>query len=609
MTTDSDRREFIQKSTQLPPAQVRELAESNFIIASNILTYNWIQGNPRADWDGKPFQWHPVASGDKHHYGHWYDQIRANDLNMFLSGRKHTKTTFADCLMIWKSEFVAGHASLYWANTEGQVRDRMVEVEEIIKANPWLDSVHNDTARLSKRFENGSRILTTWVTGAFEGGHVDLSLGDDPMKELNDISDEDIESWYGNVIVPVVNPEGLHAIIGTRKRPKDLYYLLRMLHESDDALAGRDLPKYELMEYPAVREPWIDEYGDRQDTDLAPQHLYTEVEAPALANALDVGGDTLSLLWPAARDADFLARNLGGQGRPKFLREYCMVYKQAEDAIVHRAWIARTSEDRTPPRSLTESWKPADYPEPVTRPAYDRVVVGHDPAGSGRDKFAWVTLGELVHPHESLPEQMRAFARDDDGQPVDVRVRHVLDVWQAVEVPPSRWRDKLTSLFDRYRPDAIALESNLNGTWVADDDEIPSRVRKAIEPVATTRRKHSWTEGVPSIGSDVEAGKYRFYSGGGDDNMTTELVTALTGLRYEDGEVVGHTPDLVMALYMGHKYLSDDSGRASSSRASLGSSGSSDADRERERDERERRRKLRGSRIGDAILGGGGRGL
>lgn len=598
-TQDGDpdsRRELVDAVRKRPPHQIRKLAEAKFLLAVDVLTKNWIDGNPRTDWDGKPFEWHPAPR----HFSDWYENIHSNPANMFLAARKHTKTTFVDCLMIWKSEYTAGHRSLYWANTRDQVKDRMEEFDEIVSANPWLQNVTTDTAALSKSFGNGAKVDTTWVTGGYEGGHVDLQCGDDPMKELGDIPDQEVEHWYGNVIVPTLNPGNtLQCIVGTRKRPNDMYEILRRRHESE----GFDdkIPGYNLVEYPAIREAWLQEYDRPQD--LAPVELYREVDAPVLADALDLPGDSLHILWPEARDPDFLTRNLGMQGRSYFLREFCMVYTQVEDAVVHREWIEDTTSERAPPtRFDSETWTPMDYPEPIGRGAFDEVIVGHDPAGKGRDRFAFVTVGTLTHPPESLPEGVRALAVDDDGNPRPVRIRHILDAWQAQDVPPSRWRDKLTSLHDRYRPDEIAIESNLNATWVSDDDEIPQRVQDAIEPVATGRGKHSWADGVPAIGSDIESGRYRFYSGGGEQNMTGALVTALTSVRRNNGELVGHTPDLVMALYMAHKRLTDDSGRAASSRARLGRTSRSESEREREETEREKRRALKDSPIGRSIL-------
>jgi len=63
-TPDGDvtHREFTAKVCQLPADKIRALCETNYILAANVLTRNWIEGNPRSEWDGKPFAWHPVAA-------------------------------------------------------------------------------------------------------------------------------------------------------------------------------------------------------------------------------------------------------------------------------------------------------------------------------------------------------------------------------------------------------------------------------------------------------------------------------------------------------------------------------------------------------------------
>jgi YD repeat-containing protein len=281
------------------------------------------------------------------------------------------------------------------------------------------------------------------------------------------------------------------------------------------------------------------------------------------------------------------------------LREFNMVYTQVEDAVVHRDWIRRTTDGRAPPTSLDTPWRPMHYPDAIPRDAFDEVIVGHDPAGKGRDRFAFVTVGQVTHMPEDLPESLRHIALTEDGDHEPVHIRHILDVWQAADVPPSRWRSKLEALYDRYHPDEIAIESNLNATWTADDDAMPRRVKQAIAPVPTTRSKHSWKDGVPSIGSDIETGRYRFYDDGADDCRTEELVTALTSIQMAEGELQGHTPDLVMALYMTHKRLS--SGHISSSSTDMRYGRDEDGKR-RERNDRDKRRELKDSEVGQAIL-------
>jgi len=518
--------EAIEQLASAPPDVKRAVCRDNYLAFANLVSHNWL--------DGAQTDWYPLPA--QSHFDHWNRQVESSPLNILLAARKHTKTTFVLTKIMHKSEYREGHRSLYWANTENQVEERMEELEEMIDANPWLRHLHTDGALKSKSFESGAKLTTTWVTGAVEGGHVDLSIGDDPLKEFGDIPDERIEEWYGKVIYPMLNPDGLHVIVGTRKRPNDLYELLRTrdLEDLFDAPPASELPSYDLTEYPAIREPWLRKYGDRVDGNLAPAELYSRVEAPVLADALDVEGETLHVLWPEARDLPFLKRNLGAQGRPYFLREYCMVFVQVEDAIIERTAVDACTLDRTAPYRLEE-----------TANKWQQVVVGVDPAVADRgDLMALVTVG---------------VKQDEDG----VVRRHVPDVYVERGIAPSKFKRKLQGLHDRYRPNDIKIEANGFQQWI-ESAAVEFDQRLPVSSSNTDARKHSWMDGIPKIASDVERGLYRFYQPRNEQDAIEDLKDALVSLRMdEDDRLEGHTPDTVMALYQAEKALAEAGGARS----------------------------------------------
>lgn len=498
---------------QLPAADKRELLrpredgrdEARFWIFCCIVSLNYLDVGP-TQWEWSP-----------EHAREWERQVRNNPLNMILSARKHTKTTFVCCRMMYKSQYIEGFVSLYWANTEGQVEERMGEYEEMCEANPWCDQLVEDGDAIGalkrKAYPNKAKVYTTWVEGASEGAHVNQSLGDDPLKETGGIPDEKIEAWYSKTIVPMLNRGGQHVIVGTRKRPNDIYEILRTKNQEDDAFD--DLPSYNLVEYPAIREPWITKYGDRMG-DLAPESLYTEVDAPALADALDVAGDTLSILWPEGRPVEWLAGKLGAQGKPYFLREFCMVFSQVDDAIIPRDMVEACSTDESAPYLITP-----DSP-------YVRVVIGVDPASTqGTDSSSFVVLGVR-----------------EDGH------RDIIHVFNAEAIDPVRFKSTLQTLDMRYSPDTIVIESNGMQQYIIDDAVEFDRTLP-IQGANTSSKKHSWETGIPRMRHRVEQGGYTFFAGGEDH--TDQLVNALTTLTMEEGKLVGHTPDPVSALYQAEK--------------------------------------------------------
>jgi len=410
-----------------------------------------------------------------------------------------------------------------------------------------------------KNFPNGSVLYGTAVGAGSEGDHVNMVLGDDPLKEMGDISDEDILSYYKNVIVPMADASDQSAIVGTRKRPKDIYHLIQEMTADMDAY---DLAGYELIEYPAIKEPWEDKYGDGPNVraDLE----YATKTAPKLADMLDVPGDEVSILWPEGRGVDFLEGKAGRMGPNSFKREFCMVFTHVEGAIIKRQLIdgPPMSLDSAPPENREELEAMDVTPE--------RITIGIDPAVvEGSDNNAWVVL-----------------CRDTDGY------RYPLHVEYDDGLSPSYIRETTVDLFERWDPAKIVWESNGWQEWLAEEQvQFPDYL--PMEMAGTGKRKHSWQSGVPAIADAVESGQFRFYR---DSDGTEALIDALCQLRLDDNDhLAGHTPDVVMALYMAEKGMA--MGRVESSRRSMRG-----GTRKESESERETRRTLRGNPVGEQIL-------
>jgi len=549
------------------PGLAREFLHGKFRLFCNVVTYRWLEP--------KPEPWAPVAD----HAMDWHRHLHEGDYSpMILAGRKHTKTTWVLCELLYHLQYIDHFRALYWCNNvENQLTSRMNELEELIDANLWLDNLHkgkpdnqnNVPAGVKeKNFPNGSTLYGTAVGAGAEGDHVNMVVGDDPLKELGDIPDKQIVDFYQKVIVPMADTSDLSTIVGTRKRPKDIYHLLLQVVDDMDEF---DLEGYRLLEYPAVKEAWDRKYGDRPDhlaaRDPESVHEYTEKVAPDLAAALGLDGDTVSVLWDHARGPDFLLGKLARQGKPSFMREFCMVFTHVEDAIIKRSLIEDYPVGRNgpPPSSRVEA--EAEYGIDL-----EKVAIGIDPAVvEGSDYAAWVVLGV-----------------DAD------ETRHVLHVSYADGLSPKRIRKTTVDLDNQYSPEIIVWESNGWQEWLAEEQvEFPSHL--PMEMAGTTKRKHSWTEGVPRLAGRIEDAEYRFYL---DDDTTEDLVDALCSLRMDDNDhLAGHTPDLVMAQYMAEKGLTQRG--LSSSRTTTGAS---ERERERKEQAREKRDELEGNPVGDAIV-------
>lgn len=502
----------------------------------DVVTYRWLEP--------KPEEWHPVPD----HALDWHDKLHRGDYSpMILAGRKHTKTTWALCEILDGCQYTPYFSVLYWCNNaENQLPARMGELEELIEENLWLDNLHrgkpdqmNNVPQGVKQKDfpgNGSTVYGTSVGGGIEGSHVNLIVGDDPLKEQGDISDEDIMDFYLKVIVQMADSADLNVIVGTRKRPKDIYHLIRKRTEE---LTDQGIRGYRLIEYPAVREVWLDKYGDRPGT-LADADLYTTVEVSRLADGLGLEIDTLDVLWPEARGAEFLLGKLARSGRAAFVREYSMVFTHVKDAIIKRDLVDRdpvsihpdaVEWDAPPTRTDAEAFL-AEY---VNEPGFefDRVAVGLDPAVvEGGDNCAWSVGGQWRN--------------------------HLFHLYTTYinGIQPERMRETTIDLYDRYEADVIVAEKNGLDWYMDRHVKFPSHL--PIRKHNTGAAKHSWTRGVPAIASGIEDGLWRFFRG---HEGTEDLIDGLCSIRMDDNDqLAGHTPDVVMALYMVTKGLGSGEG-------------------------------------------------
>jgi len=368
--------------------------------------------------------------------------------------------------------------------------------------------------------------------------------------------------FYLNVIVPMASGADRSVIVGTRKRPKDIYHLIR---ERTADLQEFDIEGYRLVEYPAIREPWERKYDDR------PEHLtdstYHERDAPKIARALGLPGDTVHVLWPEGRGTEFLYGKLARQGKASFVREFCMVFTHVEGAIIPRDLIEQTNASIDAPapdtRQEAEAFL-ADYHN-LDSFTFDRVSIGLDVAVvEGGDNTAWAVIGE----------------RGD--------TRYVLHVSYDDGIHPERMRRTTTDLYQRYDADIVVPEKN-GFEWYL-DRHVQFDASLPIQMHNTGSAKHSWTRGVPAIAEGIETGQYRFFT---DDDGIQELIDGLCSLRMDDNDhLAGHTSDEVMALYMAIKGF--EKGNLTSARRSM-KYDSTPESKEQERKDREKRNSLRGT--------------
>jgi len=463
----------------------------------NELTYGYMQGERD--------EWMPLAPVHEH----WIEKF-ASDQNVgILAHRDSLKTTFTLGYLMACLEYIDGFRAHWITNTQEQAFKKAdTEFWKLVERNPWLTNLNGpmrERSKSTKEWDHGAALYAGWLFGGIEGDRSHLLALDDVIKERGDGDTQEILTWIEGVTVPMVKDSGTTAIIGTRKRPDDIY----------SHIADREA--YDFTEYPATLEVWDQEFRE-DDTWAArrpPEELYTEVENP-----LSQGGDTVHVLWPAARGPAYLAEKFDQMSPHLFWREFCMVITGASGNLIEKADVDRRVEDGGC------SIRGEEPPREITPGAGSATVVAHDPAQSPTgDDAAFIAL------HVQR-----------DGR------RTLLDAVAEQGMSPSRVKATLADLDERYDPAVVVIEDNGMQQYVVNDAiEMSPAMRAKVTGIPTTGKKHSWENGIPRLRRLVENGSIQFYRGHGP---TEEVIQAMLSLTLKDGRLEGHTPDLIAAWYM-----------------------------------------------------------
>lgn len=463
----------------------------------NEITYGYMQGE-RDDH---------VPIADVHL--DWVDRFTSDKDVGLLAHRDSLKTTITLAIVIAHLEYIDGFRAHWITNTQGQAHKKAdTEFWKLVERNPWLTNLNADPVQDTKEVKewpHGSVLHAGWLFGAIEGDRSHLLVLDDVIKEHGDGETDNVLTWIEGVTVPMVKDSGKTAVIGTRKRPDDIY----------SHIADRDA--YDFTEYPAVLDVWDQEFreDDTWEARRPPEELYTEVQNP-----LSEGGDTVQVLWPEARGPEYLADKYAQMSPHLFWREFCMVITGASGNLIEKGDVDQLVDDGGC------SIRGQEPPHQLAPGAGEATVVAHDPAQSSTgDNAAFV-----------------AFRVGRDGR------RRLLDAHAETGMQPSAIKATLADLDDRYDPAVIVIESNGMQQYVKNDAvEFSASLRAKVTGIPTTGKKHSWENGIPRLHRLVENGGIQFYRG---HSATEDFIQAALSLELSDGKLKGHTPDLIAAWYM-----------------------------------------------------------
>ena len=452
------------------------------------------------------------------HHAAWLDLLDHERKLVLNCHRDGLKTTVVLAYLICRLEYDPGFRAIWGMNNQDiAIEKAHTEFNRMVDRNPWLTSLNasrrRDTVK-KKEFENGSTLRATWLDSGIDGDRAHLLVLDDLIKARGDGDPESIHEWIEGTAVPMVKDGGRQVIVGTRKRPDDIY------------VHYRGMDAYTVAEYPAVLDVWEREHAtdDTLDDRRPPEAHYSEVSNPWR------GGETIRVLWPDARGPGWLAEKRDEMADHRFWREYCLALVGASGDLIAEAPINRLVDDGG--CSIREESPPRTY----TAARGEQVVTGFDPAQSPTgDQAAFYT--QLV----------RA-----DG------TRVLLDCEAARGLQPSEIKTRLAEINRRYDPSQIVIEDNGMQQYVVNDAlEFDPAMRSKVVGRSMSGGKHSWENGIPRLQTLVENGDLHLYR---DDPGTEDFITAALSLRLSDGTLDGHTPDLIAAWYMAEKAVQHSGG-------------------------------------------------
>jgi len=454
-----------------------------------------------------------VPIGDVH--VHWAEQF-ASDQNIgMLAHRDALKTTFTLGYLIACLEYIDGFRAHWITNTQGQAHKKAdTEFWKMVDRNPWLVNLNTEPVQDTKEVKewpHGSSLHAGWLFGAIEGDRSHLLVLDDVIKERGDGETKNVLQWIEGVTVPMVKDSGKTAVVGTRKRPDDIYSHLI------------DREAYDFTEYPAILEEWDREFSEDANwmDRRPPEELYTKVDDPWH------DGKTIHVLWPEARGPEYLAKKREQMSSHLFWREYCMVISGASGNLIDEGDVNKPVDQggcsirgETPPRELTAG--PGEF-----------IIVAHDPAQSPTgDDAAFIV-----------------YYVGRDGR------RRILDAVAETGMGPTAVKSTLSDLNQRYDPAAIGIESNGMQQYVVNDAvEMSAEMRAKVDGIPTTGKKHSWENGIPRLRRLVENGDIEFYRGHGP---TEDFIRSALSLELSNGRLRGHTPDLISAWYIAEQLVAE----------------------------------------------------
>lgn len=182
------------------------------------------------------------------HFKEWAELLDTHRRLLLIASRDHGKSTLLSKLYpMVKAMVEPGIEILVVSYSEAQVMKLITGMEDLFEKNKLVNSLvpayrEEDWSKAAFKLKNGSRVDSLTFGTSGRGGHYDLILVDDPVKDYGGMDADEQEDYFLRALVPMCKPDGQIVVTGT------------FVYEMDLIERLRNNKAYHCEEYPAIRD-------------------------------------------------------------------------------------------------------------------------------------------------------------------------------------------------------------------------------------------------------------------------------------------------------------------------------------------------------------------
>ena len=164
-----------------------------------------------------------------------YEIVEMNKLVCYMAPRGHGKTFFFALYVSFKMYLLDNHDVCYCSNVPIQRRRFLRTLQKMIDFNELLLTKKDKRAVANREISWGQNEMEynegvlegTTVGTTPRGGHFNLAIGDDPLRDDRKYTYEFIVNYFQGVLKPTTyRKKGRYIVVGTPQDPEDLFHTL-----------------------------------------------------------------------------------------------------------------------------------------------------------------------------------------------------------------------------------------------------------------------------------------------------------------------------------------------------------------------------------------------